>query len=89
MKNREIPNMKNMYDDYKLYIAYFEELYNYYKDFKEENIKKRAKTFLSNLTYYCVDFITFYDSNQEEVQHYQSIMLKYLNNNEIDSLVNN
>lgn len=85
-KNREIPNMKNMYDDYKLYIRYFEELYNYYKDFKEENIKKRAKQFLSNLTYYCVDFITFYDSNQEEVQHYQSIMLKYLNTNEIDSL---
>mgnify|MGYP006873120477 CR=1 FL=1 len=88
-KNREIPNMKSMYDDYKLYIKYFEELYNYYKDFKEENIKKRAKTFLSNLTYYCVDFITFYDTNQEEVQYYQSLMLKYLNNSEIDSLVNN
>ena len=88
-KNREIPNMKNMYEDYKIYITYFEELYNYYKDFKEENIKKRAKTFLSNLTYYCVDFISFYDSNPEEVQFYQSKMLKYLNNNEIDNLVNN
>ena len=75
--------MENMYNDYKLYIAYFEELFNYYKDFKEENIKKRVKTYLSNLTYYCVDFISFYDSNAEEVKLYQSKMIKYLNNKEI------
>ena len=73
----------NMYNDYKLYIAYFEELYNYYKDFKEEDIKKRVKTFLGNLTYYCVEFITFYDSNPKEVKYYQSKMVKYLNNDEI------
>ena len=73
----------NMYNDYKLYISYFEELFNYYKDFKEENIKKRVKTYLANLTYYCVDFITFYDSNPDEVKLYQSKMVKYLNNDEI------
>ena len=73
----------NMYNDYKLYIAYFEELYNYYKDFKEEDIKKRVKTYLGNLTYFCVEFITFYDSNPREVKYYQSKMVKYLNNDEI------
>ena len=71
----------NMYNDYKLYISYFEELFNYYKDFKEENIKKRVKTYLANLTYYCVDFITFYDSDPNEVKLYQSKMVKYLDNN--------
>ena len=74
---------ENMYNDYKLYISYFEELFNYYKDFKEENIKKRVKNYLANLTYYCVDFITFYDSNPNEVKLYQSKMVKYLNNDEI------
>ena len=78
-KSREIINESNMHDDYILYISYFEELYNYYKDFEEENIKERVKTFLSNLTYFCVDFITFYDSNPEEVKFYQSKMIKYLN----------
>jgi len=73
----------NMYNDYKLYIAYFEELYNYYKDFKEEDIKKRVKAYLGNLTYFCVEFITFYDSNPREVKYYQSKMVKYLNNDEI------
>ena len=73
----------NMYNDYKLYIAYFEELYNYYKDFKEEKIKNRVKTYLGNLTFFLVDFITFYDSNPEEVKFYQSKMLKYLKNDEI------
>ena len=74
---------ENMYNDYKLYISYFEELYNYYKDFKEENIKKRVKIYLSNLTYFCVDFITFYDSNPEEVKLYQTKMATYLKDNEI------
>ena len=72
-----------MYNDYKLYISYFEELYNYYKDFKEENIQIRVKTYLANLTYFCVEFISFYDSNLEEVKYYQSKMVKYLNNKEI------
>ena len=79
-KNKSIGNM---YNDYKLYISYFEELYNYYKDFKEENIQIRVKTYLANLTYFCVEFISFYDSNLEEVKYYQSKMVKYLNNKEI------
>ena len=79
-KGKEI---KVMHDDYKLYIEYFEELYNYYRDFKEENIRDRVKVFLANLTYFCVDFITFYDSNQEEVQFYKNKMSTYLDRNEI------
>ena len=79
-KNRVV---LNMYNDYKLYIAYFEELYNYYKDFKEENIKKRVKTYLGNLTFFIVEFITFYDTNPDEVKFYQKKMYKYLNNDEI------
>ena len=75
--------IKVMHDDYKLYIEYFEELYNYYRDFKEENIRDRVKVFLANLTYFCVDFITFYDSNQEEVQFYKNKMSTYLDRNEI------
>ena len=74
-------SIEYMYNDFKLYISYFEELYNYYKDFKEENIRQRVKTYLANLTYYCVDFISFYDSNPEEVKFYQSKMIKYLDNN--------
>ena len=79
-KNNKI--ISNMYNDYKLYIAYFEELYNYYKDFKEANIQKRVKTYLGNLTYFCVEFISFYDSNEEEVQIYRLKMIKYLNEQE-------
>ena len=79
-KGKEI---KVMHDDYKLYIEYFEELYNYYRDFKEENIRDRVKVFLANLTYFCVDFITFYDSNQEEVQFYKNKMSIYLDRNKI------
>ena len=78
-KTSELKNYnKSMHDDYKLYIAYFEELYNYYKDFKEENIKKRVKTYLANLTYFCVDFISFYDSNPEEIEYYRKKMTTYL-----------
>ena len=74
--------VKNMHDDYKLYIEYYEELYNYYKDFKEENIQNRVKIYLTNLTYFCVDFITFYDSNAEEVKFYIDKMSKYIDKKE-------
>ena len=74
--------VKNMHDDYKLYIEYYEELYNYYKDFKEENIQNRVKIYLTNLTYFCVDFITFYDSNSEEVKFYIGKMSKYIDKKE-------
>ena len=73
----------NMYNDYKLYIAYFEELYNYFKDFKEEKIQKRVKKYLAYLTFFCVEFISFYDANNEEVKFYQSKMAKYLNPKDI------
>ena len=74
--------VKNMHDYYKLYIEYYEELYNYYKDFKEENIQNRVKIYLTNLTYCCVDFITFYDSNSEEVKFYIDKMSKYIDKKE-------
>ena len=74
--------VKNMHDDYKLYIEYYEELYNYYKDFKEENIQNRVKIYLTNLTYFCVDFITFYDSNSEEVKFYIDKISKYIDKKE-------
>ena len=77
-KNRSIETSK-MYNDYKLYISYFEELINYYKDSKEEKIKKRVKTIFEYLNYCCVDFITFNNSNPEEVKLYQSKILKYMN----------
>ena len=73
---------ENMYNDYKLYIAYYEELYNYYKDFKEENIKNRVKIYLANLTYFSVDFITFYDSEPDEVKYYKDKMSNYLDKSE-------
>ena len=76
-------HIKGKHDDFKLYIAYYEELYNYYKDFKEDNIKNRVKTYLSNLTYFCVDFITFYDSDPDEVKYYKDKMSKYLDKSEV------
>ena len=79
-KNRVIEG-ENMYNDYKLYIRYFEELINYYKDFKEENIKKRVKKYFNYLNYCCVDFITYNNSNPEEVKLYQSKIVKYLDIN--------
>ena len=74
----KISGNKIKHEDYKLYISYFEELYNYYKDFKDDNIKSRVKTYLSNLTYFCVDLITFYDSDPNEVKYYKDKMSDYL-----------
>ena len=78
-KNRSVKNVY-MYNDYKLYISYFEELINYYKDNKDENIKKRVKKYLDYLNYCCVDFITFNNTNLEEVKFYQSKIIKYFGN---------
>ena len=77
--NISINNNKRKKDDFKSYIAYFEELYNYYKDFKDEKTKNRIKTYIANLTYFCVDFMTFYDSEPEEVEFYKKKMEKYYN----------
>lgn len=78
-KCRNLEDTK-MYNDYKLYISYFEELINYYKGSKDESINKRVKTFLEYLNYCCVDFITFNNSNYEEVKYYQSKIVQYINN---------
>ena len=75
--NISINDNKRKKDDFKSYIAYFEELYNYYKDFKDEKTKKRIKTYLNNLTYFCVDFMTFYDSEPEEIEFYKKKMEEY------------
>ena len=77
--NISINDNKRKKDDFKSYIAYFEELYNYYKDFKDEKTKNRIKTYIANLTYFCVDFMTFYDSEPEEVEFYKKKMEKYYN----------
>ena len=66
-----------MYNDYKLYVSYFEELINFYKDSKDESTKKRVKTFYDYLNYCCVDFISHYNSNTEEVKFYQSKIMQY------------
>ena len=79
-KNTSIKDLY-MYNDYKLYISYFEELIHYYKNNQEENIKNRVKKFLEYLNYCCVDFITFNDSNLEEVKIYQSKIINYFGNN--------
>ena len=79
-KDRSIKNVY-MYNDYKLYISYFEELINYYKDNKEEKVKNRVKKYMEYLNYCCVDFITFNNTNLEEVKFYQSKIIKILGNN--------
>ena len=56
-----------MYEDYKLYISYFEKLINYYKENKEEKMKERVKKYVNYMNYCCTDFITFNNSNQEEI----------------------
>ena len=75
--NKKVMYKQNLYNDYKLYITYFEELYNYYKDFDDPNIKARVDLYKKSLTYYCVDFISFYDFNPEEVKLYQEKINKY------------
>jgi hypothetical protein len=81
-KSSKKKNNKISHDDCKLYISYFEELFNYFKDFKEENIRNRVQTFLSNITYFCVDFLSFYDSDPEEINLYKNKMSSYLAQNE-------
>lgn len=75
-ENKSIPN-SNMHDDYQLYILYFEKLINYYKDNNDEKIKERVKKYKNYLKYCCVDFITFNDSNKDEVKLYQSKIVEY------------
>ena len=66
-----------MYNDYKLYVKYFEELIQFYKNSKDESTKKRVKTFYDYLNYCCVDFISLNSSNTEEAKFYQSKIIQY------------
>ena len=91
-KTTKLNKYKIKKDDYKSYIAYYEELYNYYKDFKDEKNKERIKTFVENLTYFCVDFISFYDSDPQEVEFYRKKMEQYYineNNKDNDNEISN
>ena len=70
----------NLYNDYKLYIKYYEALIEYYKNTKDENMKKRLKKYYDYLNYCCVDFITNNSSNLQEVKLYQSKIIKFIDN---------
>ena len=66
--------------DYKKYIEYYEILYDYYKKKKnenEENIKIKLKDIFSKLTFFCVELITFKDSDPKENFIYKSKLEKY------------
>ena len=80
--DRSLPD-KYMYGDYKLYISYFEKLINYYKENKEEKIKERVKKYVNYLNYCCTDFITFNNSNQDEIKYYQNKIVEYISDKNI------
>lgn len=80
--DKSIPD-KYMYDDYKLYILYFEQLINYYKENKEEKIKERVKKYVNYLNYCCTDFITFNNSNQDEIKYFQNKIVEYISDKNI------
>ena len=65
-------------NDYKKYIEYYELLYDYYKKKKnEENVKDKLKDIFSKLTFFCVELITFKDSDPKENFIYKSKLEKY------------
>ena len=69
---------KNRCNDYKKYIEYYEILYDYYKNKKnEENVKNKLKEIFSCLTFFCVELITFKDSDPKENFIYKSKLEKY------------
>lgn len=69
---------KNRCNDYKKYIEYYEILYDYYKKKeKEENVKERLKEIFSNLTFFCVELLTFKDSDPKENLIYKSKLEKF------------
>ena len=69
---------KNRCNDYKKYIEYYEILYDYYKKKeKEENVKERLKEIFSNLTFFCVELLTFKDSDPKENFIYKSKLEKF------------
>ena len=67
---------QNRCNDYKKYIEYYEILYDYYK--QKENIDKaKLKEIFSCLTFFCVELITFKDSDPKENLIYKSKLEKY------------
>ena len=69
---------ENRCNDYKKYIEYYELLYDYYKKRKnEENVKDKLKDIFSKLTFFCVELITFKDSDPKENFIYKSKLEKY------------
>ena len=69
---------ENRCNDYKKYIEYYELLYDYYKKKKNEiNVKDKLKEIFSKLTFFCVELITFKDSNPKENLIYKSKLEKY------------
>ena len=69
---------KKRCSDYKKYIEYYEILYDYYKQKKDkENVKDKLKLIFSYLTFFCVELITFKDSDPVENLIYKSKLEKY------------
>ena len=69
---------ENRNNDYKKYIEYYEILYEYYKNKKnEENVKTKLKDIFNKLTFFCVELITFKDSDPKEHFIYKSKLEKY------------
>ena len=69
---------KKRCSDYKKYIEYYEILYDYYKQKKDkENVKDKLKFIFSYLTFFCVELITFKDSDPVENLIYKSKLEKY------------
>ena len=65
---------------YKKYIEYFEILINNYKDKKDDHeIKKRIIEYVSYITLFCVELLTFKDSDPKECIIYKTKLNKYLN----------
>ena len=63
--------------DYKKYIEYYEILYDYYKKKNGEDAKNKLKDIFNKLTFFCVELITFKDSNPKENLIYKSKLEKY------------
>ena len=69
---------KNRCKDYKKYIENYEKLYDYYKNKKnEEGAKNKLKEIFSYLTFFCVELLTFKDSDPKENLIYKSKLEKY------------
>ena len=69
---------KKRCSDYKKYIEYYELLYDYYDKKKDkEDVKDKLKEIFSYLTFFCVELITFKDSDPKENVIYKSKLEKF------------